>query len=59
MVNTKRGAAGLSIASNTVLIAIKLAAGALTGSIAIMRRSGAASRAPGPKLASTAMRMSS
>ncbi len=36
MVHTKRGAAGLSIASNTVLIAIKLAAGALTGSIAII-----------------------
>jgi cation diffusion facilitator family transporter len=36
VVNTKRGAAGLSIASNTVLIAIKLAAGALTGSIAII-----------------------
>jgi cation diffusion facilitator family transporter len=36
MVNTKRGAAGLSIASNTILIAIKLAAGALTGSIAIL-----------------------
>ncbi|MGV1050174.1 MAG: cation diffusion facilitator family transporter [Solirubrobacterales bacterium] len=33
---TKRGAAGLSIASNTILIAIKLAAGALTGSIAII-----------------------
>ena len=36
MFNTKRGAAGLSIASNTILIAIKLAAGALTGSIAII-----------------------
>jgi cation diffusion facilitator family transporter len=33
---TKRGAAGLSIASNTILIAMKLAAGALTGSIAII-----------------------
>jgi cation diffusion facilitator family transporter len=32
----KRGAAALSIASNAVLIAIKLAAGALTGSIAII-----------------------
>ncbi|HUC00053.1 MAG TPA: cation diffusion facilitator family transporter [Solirubrobacterales bacterium] len=36
MFNSKRGAAGLSIASNTILIAIKLAAGALTGSIAII-----------------------
>jgi cation diffusion facilitator family transporter len=36
MIRTKRGAAGLSIASNTILIAIKLAAGALTGSIAII-----------------------
>lgn len=36
MVHTKRGAAGLSIASNAILIAIKLAAGALTGSIAII-----------------------
>ena len=36
MVRTKRGAAGLSIASNAILIAIKLAAGALTGSIAII-----------------------
>ncbi|HSS33586.1 MAG TPA: cation diffusion facilitator family transporter [Solirubrobacterales bacterium] len=36
MITTKRGAAGLSIASNTILIAIKLAAGALTGSIAII-----------------------
>jgi cation diffusion facilitator family transporter len=32
----KRGAAGLSIASNATLIAIKLAAGAITGSIAII-----------------------
>ena len=36
MITTKRGAAGLSIASNAFLIAIKLAAGALTGSIAII-----------------------
>jgi cation diffusion facilitator family transporter len=36
VIKTKRGAAGLSIASNTILIAIKLAAGALTGSIAII-----------------------
>lgn len=36
MIKSKRGAAGLSIASNTVLIALKLAAGALTGSIAII-----------------------
>jgi cation diffusion facilitator family transporter len=36
MIRTKSGAAGLSIASNSVLIAIKLAAGALTGSIAIV-----------------------
>ena len=36
MIRTKRGAAGLSIASNATLIAIKLAAGAVTGSIAIM-----------------------
>jgi cation diffusion facilitator family transporter len=33
---TKPGAAGLSIASNTVLIALKVAAGAVTGSIAIL-----------------------
>jgi cation diffusion facilitator family transporter len=33
---TKQGAAGLSIASNTALIALKLAAGAITGSIAIV-----------------------
>ncbi len=36
MISTKRGAAGLSIASNATLIAIKLAAGAITGSIAIL-----------------------
>lgn len=36
MISTKRGAAGLSIASNAVLIALKLAAGAVTGSIAII-----------------------
>jgi cation diffusion facilitator family transporter len=36
MIRTKSGAAGLSIASNAFLIAIKLAAGAITGSIAIV-----------------------
>jgi len=36
MIRTKSGAAGLSIASNAILIAIKLAAGAITGSIAIV-----------------------
>jgi cation diffusion facilitator family transporter len=36
MIRTKSGAAALSIASNAVLIAIKLAAGAITGSIAII-----------------------
>jgi cation diffusion facilitator family transporter len=36
MIRTKSGAAGLSIASNSFLIAIKLAAGAVTGSIAIL-----------------------
>jgi cation diffusion facilitator family transporter len=36
MIRTKSGAAGLSIASNALLIAIKLAAGAITGSIAIV-----------------------
>jgi cation diffusion facilitator family transporter len=36
MIRTKSGAAALSIASNTLLIAIKLAAGAITGSIAIL-----------------------
>jgi cation diffusion facilitator family transporter len=36
MIRTKGGAAALSIASNSFLIAIKLAAGAITGSIAIL-----------------------
>ncbi len=36
MIRTKTGAAALSIASNSVLIAAKLAAGAITGSIAIV-----------------------
>jgi cation diffusion facilitator family transporter len=36
MIRTKSGAAALSIASNSILIAIKLAAGAITGSIAII-----------------------
>jgi len=36
VIHTKRGAAGLSIASNAALIALKLAAGAITGSIAII-----------------------
>jgi cation diffusion facilitator family transporter len=36
VIRTKRGAAGLSIASNAFLIALKLAAGAITGSIAIL-----------------------
>ena len=36
MIRTKSGAAGLSIASNATLIALKLAAGAVTGSIAIL-----------------------
>jgi cation diffusion facilitator family transporter len=36
MIHTKSGAAALSIASNALLIAIKLAAGAITGSIAIL-----------------------
>jgi cation diffusion facilitator family transporter len=35
-VNSKSGAAALSIASNSLLIALKLAAGAITGSIAII-----------------------
>jgi len=35
-VNTKSRAAALSIASNALLIALKLAAGAITGSIAII-----------------------
>jgi cation diffusion facilitator family transporter len=36
VIKTKRGAAALSIASNATLIALKLAAGAITGSIAII-----------------------
>src|SRR3954466_12210235 len=36
MIRTKAGAAWLSIASNSLLIAAKLAAGAITGSIAII-----------------------
>ena len=36
MIRTKTGAATLSIVSNSVLIALKLAAGAITGSIAII-----------------------
>ncbi len=36
MIRTKSGAAGLSIASNAILIALKLAAAAVTGSIAIL-----------------------
>jgi cation diffusion facilitator family transporter len=36
MIHTKSGAAALSIASNATLIALKLAAGAITGSIAIL-----------------------
>jgi cation diffusion facilitator family transporter len=36
MIRSKSGAAALSIASNATLIAIKLAAGAITGSIAII-----------------------
>jgi len=36
MIHTKSGAAALSIASNALLIALKLAAGAITGSIAIL-----------------------
>jgi cation diffusion facilitator family transporter len=36
MIRTKAGAAALSIASNSALIGIKLAAGAITGSIAII-----------------------
>ena len=36
MIKTKSGAAALSIASNSLLIALKLAAGAITGSIAIV-----------------------
>jgi cation diffusion facilitator family transporter len=36
VIQTKSGAAALSIASNAILIALKLAAGAITGSIAII-----------------------
>ncbi|MQA73545.1 MAG: cation diffusion facilitator family transporter [Solirubrobacterales bacterium] len=36
MIRTKSGAAGLSIASNATLIVLKLVAGAITGSIAII-----------------------
>jgi cation diffusion facilitator family transporter len=36
VIRTKAGAATLSVASNSVLIALKLAAGAITGSIAII-----------------------
>jgi cation diffusion facilitator family transporter len=36
VIRTKSGAAGLSIASNSLLIALKLVAGAITGSIAIL-----------------------
>jgi len=36
VIRTKSGAASLSIASNSLLIALKLAAGAITGSIAII-----------------------
>jgi cation diffusion facilitator family transporter len=36
MIRTKSGAAGLSVASNSALIGLKLAAGAVTGSIAIL-----------------------
>ncbi len=36
MIRTKSGAAALSIVSNAILIALKLAAGAITGSIAIL-----------------------
>jgi cation diffusion facilitator family transporter len=36
VIKTKSGAAALSIASNAILIALKLAAGAITGSIAIL-----------------------
>jgi cation diffusion facilitator family transporter len=36
VIRTKSGAAALSIASNSLLIALKLAAGAVTGSIAIL-----------------------
>ena len=36
MIRTKSGAAGLSVASNSLLIALKVAVGAITGSIAII-----------------------
>jgi cation diffusion facilitator family transporter len=36
VIRTKSGAAGLSVASNTLLIAVKVAVGAITGSIAII-----------------------
>ena len=36
MIQSKSGAAALSVVSNSVLIALKLAAGAITGSIAIL-----------------------
>jgi len=36
VIRTKAGAATLSIASNSLLIAPKIAAGAITGSIAIL-----------------------
>jgi cation diffusion facilitator family transporter len=36
VIRTKSGAAGLSIVSNSILIGLKLAAGAITGSIAIL-----------------------
>ncbi len=36
MIRTKSGAATLSVASNSLLIALKIAAGAITGSIAIL-----------------------
>jgi cation diffusion facilitator family transporter len=36
MIRTKSGAAGLSVASNSLLIALKVAVGAITGSIAIL-----------------------
>lgn len=36
MIRTKAGAATLSVVSNSILIALKLAAGAITGSIAIL-----------------------
>ena len=36
MIRTKTGAAGLSIVSNSLLIALKLVAGAITGSVAII-----------------------